>query len=164
MESGGAGQRPEPGESGDEKADPPPRSLQAQMKPAPAAAEAAGYVEQAVAQALRLPSSWHSGRQQELTGPGHQVGGHEHQLEPRLVGSEVAEGKVPQPGLLAAANPVLDAGVAAMEGLEIGDVRVGLVGDEDLVAGADGVGEAELGAGMGDLAAADGASTRRPAG
>jgi hypothetical protein len=56
-----------------------------------------------------------------------------------------------------------DAGATAVAQLQGGDVGVGLVGDEDLEAVPVGVGEAELGAGVGIFAAADRPRARRPA-
>jgi hypothetical protein len=51
---------------------------------------------------------------------GEQVLGGEHQLQPRLIGSELAEGEVAQPGVLAATDAILDVGAGAMAGLELG--------------------------------------------
>lgn len=48
--------------------------------------------------------------------------GGEHQLQPDLVGGELAEGEVAQPGVLTAADAVLDVGVGAVPGLELGQV------------------------------------------
>jgi hypothetical protein len=50
-----------------------------------------------------------------------------------------------------------------LEGFEVGDVGVGLVGDEDLETVPVGVGEGELGAGVGFLAPGDGRVRFRPA-
>src|SRR5215469_13005255 len=86
--------------------------------------------------------------QAEALEEGEKVLGSEHQLQPDLVGGELAEGELAEPGVLAAADAVLDASVAAMARFELGQVGVVLVGDEDLEAEALVVGEGELGAGM----------------
>jgi len=55
---------------------------------------------------------------------------------------------VGQAGVLGAADPVLDAGVGAVAGLEVGELTGGGVGGEGLEAPAVGVGEGELRSGM----------------
>jgi hypothetical protein len=70
-------------------------------------------------------------------------------------------GQVLEAGVLAAADPVLDDGVLAVQLLEPLDPAALLVGDEDLEAVAIVVGEGKLRPGMGTLAA-DRACPRRP--
>ena len=70
----------------------------------------------------------------QALGEGDEVLGQADQLDPAGVVGEVGEGQVAQPGVFGAADAVLDAGMAAVAGLEVGDVGVGRVGDEDLVA------------------------------
>ncbi len=74
------------------------------------------------------------------------------------------EGQVFQAGVLGDADAVLDAGVTAVAGFEVGQVVVAAVGQEDLVAPPVGIEEAELGSGVGLFAAHDGPGARRPAG
>jgi len=45
-----------------------------------------------------------------------------------------AKGRLGQPGVLGIADAVLNPGMAPVAGLQIGDVGIGRVGDEDLVA------------------------------
>jgi len=90
--------------------------------------------------------------------------GAEHEFQPDLVAAQQVEGQVAQPGGLAAADAILDAGAAAMAQLQGGQVGVGLVGDEHLEAVPVGVAERQLGARVRILAAADRPGARRPAG
>ena len=71
------------------------------------AGEAAGDVEQPVAQPLRFAAGEFALEQQPLR-PGEQILGDEDELEPGGVRLEGAEGEVAQAGVLAAADPVLD--------------------------------------------------------
>jgi hypothetical protein len=95
-------------------------------------------------------------------GPADQVLGGEHQFQPDLVAAEQVERQVVQPGGLGGADAVLDPGAVAVAQLQPGQVGVGLVGQEDLEAVAVKVGEAQLGAGVGVLAAADRPGAFRP--
>ena len=85
-----------------------------------------------------------------------QVLGGEHQFQPDLVGRELTEGDAAQSGVLAAADAVLDAGMATMAGLELGQVVLVLVGDSDLETEALVIGEGELSARVRTFASADG--------
>lgn len=113
------------------------------------------------AQALGLRTGELAPREEEPLRPDEQVLACEHELEPGGVGLEGAEGEV-KAALLAAADAVLGRGAGAVELLEAGDARALLVGEEDLEAVAVVIGEGELGAGVGALAAADGARPLRP--
>ena len=75
-----------------------------------------------------------------------------------------AEGRLVSPVSLSVADQFLGAAPAALEGFEVGDVGVGLVGDEHLEAVAVDVGEGELGAGVGFFAADDRPGARRASG
>src|SRR5262245_45997371 len=86
---------------------------------------------------------------------GEQILGGEHKFRPDLVGSELAEREVAQPGVLAAADAVFDPSAAAVTRLEPGQVGIVLVGEKDLEAEAQVVCEGELGAGVRPLASAD---------
>ena len=78
--------------------------------------------------------------------------------------SKAPEGEVAKSAFLTAADPVLAGGAGALELLEAGDPAALLVGEEDLEAVAVVIGEGELGAGVGALAAADRPRPRRPGG
>jgi hypothetical protein len=95
--------------------------LQAQDHAPTAADHPASDVEQPVAELPGLPAPGLSLQAQPLE-EGEQVLGGEHQLQPDLVGGERLEGEVPEPGVLAAADAVLDVGAGAMAGLELGQV------------------------------------------
>src|SRR5687768_2719813 len=97
-------------------------------------AEAAGDVQQPVAQALGLAADELGAGEQQPLRPAEQVLADQHQFEPGGVRLEVAEGEVAQARLLAAADPVLAGGAGAVELLEAGDPRALLVGEEDLEA------------------------------
>jgi hypothetical protein len=62
-----------------------------------------------MAETLRLPTA-RLAFQAESLEEGEQVLSGEHELQPDLVGRELAEGEVAEPGVLAAADPVLDPG------------------------------------------------------
>src|SRR3989442_1965987 len=66
------------------------------------------------------------------------------QLQPRRVGREVVEGQVAQARFLGTADAILQSRMGAVPRLQIGDVSVGLIGDENLKAVAVDVAEAEL--------------------
>src|SRR2546423_7155208 len=114
-----------------------------------------------MAERLGLPEARRAVQAEGLE-EGEQVLGGENQLQPDLVGGELAEGEAAQAGVLAAADAVLDASATAMAGFELGQVGVVLVGDEDLEAEALVIGEGELSAGMGAFAPADGAGPLGP--
>ena len=57
-----------------------------------------------------------------------------HELEPGVVADDVDARQVPQPGVFGGADAVLDMRAVTVPQLERGDVGVGLVGDEDLMA------------------------------
>jgi hypothetical protein len=78
--------------------------------------------------------------------------------------AKAAEGQVGEPGVFEIADPFLGSSSSALQRFEVGDVRIGLVGDEDLEAVPVDVGEGELGAGVGFLASGDGPSPVGPAG
>ena len=81
--------------------------------------------------------------------------GAEHEFEPHLVEVEVAEGQVLEAGVFVVADVVLDAGALAVAALEQGDVRLVLVGQQDLEAVAVVVGDRQLGTRVGALAPDD---------
>lgn len=157
----GGGQGAKPAKGGSEQGRPAPGALEAEEHAPAAASHAAGDVEESMAERLGFPGA-RLAVQAEALEEGEQVLGGEHELQPDLVGSELAEGEAAQPGVLAAADAVLGASAAAMAGLELGQVGVVLVGDEDLEAEALVIGEGELSAGMGSFAAADGAGSLGP--
>ena len=111
------------------------------------AGEPAGDVQQSVAQPFWFAAGELAGEQQPLR-PGEQVLGGEDELEPGGVRLEGAEGEVLEAGVFAAADPVLDERVLAVELFEPGDPFALLVGDEDLEAVPVMVGEGELRAGV----------------
>src|ERR1700716_4446269 len=79
-----------------------------------------------------------------------------------LVGQEVVKGEVLETGVFGASDPVLGPSASPMARLELNDVLVRLVGDEDLEAISVGIGEPQLGAGMGPLTSTDGSRTGWP--
>jgi hypothetical protein len=105
-------------------------------------------VQESIAELLGLPSAGLA-LQAEALVEDQQVLGGEHQLQPNLVGGEAPEGEVLEPGVLGAADPVLDPGRSAVAGLQRGQVTISLTGNEALKAVAVVVGEAELGTGWG---------------
>ena len=74
-----------------------------------------------------------------------------------------AEGRLASPRVFGVADATFGAAAASVEGFEVGDVGVGEVGDAHLVAVPVGVGEGQLGAGVGILAASDHAGALGPA-
>jgi hypothetical protein len=100
----------------------------------------------------------------ERLGPDEQVVREHHDLQPHLVEREVLERELGQAGVLGVADPVLDPGALAMPALDLGDVLVGLVGEDRLEAVAVVVGERQLRAGVGALTANDQPGTFGPAG
>jgi hypothetical protein len=83
-----------------------------------------------------------------VLGPGQQVAGQAHQLEPDLVGGEVVQRQVAQPGVLQAADPVLGPGPAPVLHFEVGDPAAADVGGEQGDPPAVGVGQPQLRAGV----------------
>jgi hypothetical protein len=112
---------------------PGPAVRQVQTELAGVAGEPAGDVQEPVAETLRLAAGELAGEQQPFC-PGEQVLGAEDELEPGRVGGERAEGEVAQAGVFAAADPVFDDGMLAVQLLEPLDPSALLVGDEDLEA------------------------------
>src|SRR5215469_17588021 len=122
----GGRQGAKPPTGGGDQRGPAPGALEAEEHATTVASDAASDVEKPVAEPLRLPAA-RLAIQAEVLEEGEQVLGGEHQLQPDLVGGELTEGEVAEPGVLAAADAVLDASVAAMTGLELGQVGVVLV-------------------------------------
>ena len=60
--------------------------------------------------------------QGETLGPGDQVGGQRADLQPDLVLGEVVEGQVAEPGVLAAADSVLDTSVPAVAEFQVSEL------------------------------------------
>ena len=100
--------------------------------------------------------------QQQALGPGDQVVGDAHDLQPDAVMFEVAERQVPEAGVFVVSDVVLDAGAATVIALELGDV-FGLVGEDRLEAMPVQIGERQLRAGVRALAAHQHPRPRRPA-
>ena len=75
--------------------------------------EAAGDVEQAVAEPLRLAAGKLGAGEQETLRPEEQVLADQDELEPGGVRLEVAEGEVGEAGVLGAADPLFAGGAAA---------------------------------------------------
>ena len=129
-------------------AGPRPFALERQGRPARRGAQSSRRVQKGVTQTLGLGPGQFALEHQTL-GEGDEVLGQADQLDPAGVVGEVAEGQVAQPGVFGTTDAVLDAGMAPVAGFEVGDVGVGRVGDEDLVAPAGRVKEVELGAVVG---------------
>ena len=114
-----------------------------------------GGVPDAVTQFLRFGDGEVTVEAQRL-GPGVEVLGDQHQLQPGFVADEVFARQVAQPGVLGGADAVLDVSPQAVPQLEGGDVGVGAVGDEHLMAEPfANVEQRELGARVGTFAAGD---------
>ena len=110
------------------------------------AGEVPGDVQDPVAQAFGF--RWVSPARHGL-GPDDHVVRYQREFEPRGVRLEAVEGQVVGAGRLQCLDAVLDDRVLAMENFELGDVGVGLVGDEALEAMPVEIGERQLGAGCG---------------
>ena len=152
----------EPREGGGELLRPGPAPLQPQSGAAGMEGESAGGVQGAVAKPLGLQAGELAAQQQGV-GQGEEQLGDQHQLHPDRVHLEIAEGEVVEAHLLGAADPVLAAGAGAMVALELcGHSHA--VGEDRLEAVAVGIGEGELGAGVGALAADEQARALRPGG
>src|SRR4051794_41939802 len=120
------------------------------MQP-PAAAGAgmaSGDREQSQPQSLGFPPAGVGPGQGEGLQPGGQVSGERHQGAPDLVGGEVVQRQVGQPGVLGAPDAVLGPGAAAVPQLQIGQLSTGGVGDEGGDPMSVDVGDPQLGAGM----------------
>lgn len=150
----GGGEAVESREGPDEGVCPRPGFREVKDEASGGAGESARGVREAVAEAFGLRAGEFP-IQQEGLGPGDEVLGDEHELDPHGVGGETAEGEVPKARVFGAADAVLDAGVAAVAKFEGCDVVACLVGEEHLEAVAVVVGERELCAGVGAFPAAD---------
>lgn len=124
--------------------------VEAEPEPATAVEQAAGDVQQPVAQCLWLGSG--QGRkivQEDRLGPGEQVGGEHDGGQPGGVDGERPAGEAAQAGVCAGAEAVLDPGVGAVAGVEEGQLPDCGVGGEAWVAPAVAVFEGvQLGAGV----------------
>jgi hypothetical protein len=125
-----------------ERLAPGPAARQVQAQAAGVAGEPAGDVQQPVAEAFRFAAGERAVEQQPLR-PGEQIPGGEDELEPGGVRLEGAEGEIVEAGVPAAADPVFDDGVVAVQLFEPLDPAALLVGDEDLEAVAVVVAEGE---------------------
>ena len=94
---------------------------------------------------------WRGRRRGRVLAPGEQVVGDEYGGQPGVVDGESARRQVGAAGVFEVADQSLGSSAAAVDRFEVGDVGVGLVGDERLEAVPVDIGERELGAGMGDL-------------
>ena len=112
-------------------------------------------MEQAVAEPFRFGVGEAGAVECEVSAPGQQVVGAEHELQPGVVDRERVRWQVGEAGGFGVADLSFDAAASAVERFEVGDVGVGQIGDEHLVAVAVDVGEGELGAGVWLFAAGD---------
>jgi hypothetical protein len=103
----------EPVEGRGEVGGPGPVLIEAQDQSASGADEPTGDVKGAVAEPLGFDLAERAGEAQGL-GPGCEVGGGHREFDPGTVGVKVLAGQVPQPAVLAVADPVLDAGVLTL--------------------------------------------------
>jgi hypothetical protein len=138
--AGGGWERVEPRERGGQVRHPWPIALKVQLGAACGECEPARDVQQAVAQTLGLGRGELAVEQQRL-GPGDQVVGEQHDLEPHLVERERFERELGQARVLVVADAVLDVRTLAVTALELRDVVVRLVGEDRLEAVAIVVGE-----------------------
>ena len=60
----------------------------------------------------------------EALGPGHEVLGDQHELQPGVVAHDVDAGQVAQPGVFGGADAVLDVGAVTVAQLQGGEVGV----------------------------------------
>ncbi len=109
----GLGSACEAGVRGDEVAGPRPSLGDAQVGPSGGADDAGGDVQESVAQLLRLRHGVLAVEQQG-PGPGEQVDADQGELQPGGVDGEQSGREPAEAGVLAGADPVLDAGVAAV--------------------------------------------------
>src|SRR3954468_23809836 len=101
-----------------------------QETPSSAAGVSGGNGEQPQPQSLGFPAAGLVSGQGQGLHPGGQVSGERHQGAPDLVGGEVVQRQVGQPGVLGAPDAVLVPGAAAVPQLRIGQLSTGGVGDE----------------------------------
>src|ERR1700693_6025575 len=104
---------------GGDRLRPGPRRGNFDGSAASAADEAGGGVQYAVAQGLRLGPGQVAVQGQELQ-PGQQDGGGHGRVKPGLVQPVVVGGEMSEAGVLAGADDVLDAGVDAVCGVNVG--------------------------------------------
>jgi hypothetical protein len=145
--AGSGGQRGEAFERAGDGGAPGPVGGQVQREPAGVAGQAAGDMQQAVAQSLGLAGGVVAVEEQQL-GPDGEVVRAQRGFQPCLVGRERRERQVAEPGALEFADAVFDDRVGAVAGLQGSQIMVVLVGDKALKAVPVDVGERELGAGM----------------
>ena len=141
---------------------PGPVGGEVQGRLAGVAGELSGDVQDAVAQPLGLAELVFAVEREQLRPDGDVVRG-ERELEPRGVRFEGVERQVAGAGRLQRLDAVLDLSVLAVKYLELGDVLVGLVGDEALEAMTVQVGEGQLRAGVRALAPTDQPGSLGPA-
>ena len=137
-----------------ELGDPRPVVVEAELRAASGERELASDVKELVAQPLGFGLGELAVERQGL-GPDDQVVREHHDLQPHLVERELLERELRQAGVLVVADAVLDVRVLAVATLDLGDVLVGLVGQDRLEALAVMVGERELRAGVRALAPDD---------
>jgi hypothetical protein len=154
VSAAGGWQRLEFLEGCEQFADPGPCVLEVELGASAGEREAAGDVEELVAQALGLGLG-ELVVEHEGLGPDDQVVREHHDLQPHLVELKLFERELGEAGVLLVADPVLDMGVLAVAALDLGEVGVGLVGEDGLEAVAVMVGERELRAGVRALAPDD---------
>jgi hypothetical protein len=133
---------------------PGPCALEMQLCLAAVEREAAGDVQQPVAQRLRF-SGGELALKTERLGPDDQVVGEQHELDPHLVHRECFEWQFGQAGVFVIADAVLDPGALAVAPFDHRDVGVGLVGEDCLEAVAVQVAKGQLRAGVRSFAPHD---------
>src|ERR671910_2371387 len=142
-------------ERGDEIGGPGPTGGEAESSATAGAGDLAGGVQPAIAQAFGFGAGEVT-VEGDASSPGEQVVSDERGGEPGGVDGEVGRGQVGQAGVFEVADQLLGPASTPLEGFEAGDVGVGLIGDEHLEAVTVEVGEGQLGAGVGFLAAGRG--------
>jgi hypothetical protein len=130
---------------------PGPGGLQAHDGAAGVEGQAAGGVQQPVAQRLGLADGEFAVEGERLC-PGGEVLGDQRDLDPDGVVIEAAEGEVLKPGLLGGADAVLGVGAGAVQPLTLDGVATE-IGQRDKEAVPVVVAEAQLGAGVRAFAA-----------
>src|SRR5262249_33868729 len=135
--------------------DPRPGLLEPYDGLAASVSDAGGGVQDAVSEPFGFGDGEGAVKAEPLR-PDGEVLGDQHELQPGVVADDVDAGQVAQPGVFGGAGAVLEVGGVTVAQFEPGNVCVGLVGDEQLMAEAVvEVEQAELGAGMGSLPAGD---------
>lgn len=124
MSAGGDGQVPEPVERVGELMGPGPVVLDVEMDPAGVADDPCGGVQQLVTRLLGFGGPQLARLQDEQLGEGHQVLSGQYELEPQGVTGEGVARQGPHPGVFAAPDAVLHAGVAAVAGDELGEIVI----------------------------------------